>query len=95
MQPIGIVRRIDYMGRITIPKEVRRTMNLPDGTILGMFTDGENIILKKYIPQEVLLESLKTFESQLEQEEADLEFDKVKEIGNNIKNIHSLLSGKI
>lgn len=49
MKATGIVRRIDELGRIVIPKEIRRTMRLREGDPLEIFTDREGcIILKKY-----------------------------------------------
>lgn len=51
MRATGIVRRIDDLGRIVIPKEIRRTLRLREGTPLEIFTDREGeIILKKYSP---------------------------------------------
>ena len=51
MKATGIVRRIDDLGRIVIPKEIRRTLRLREGTPLEIFTDKEGeIILKKYSP---------------------------------------------
>ncbi len=51
MKATGIVRRIDDLGRIVIPKEIRRTLRLREGTPLEIFTDREGeIILKKYSP---------------------------------------------
>lgn len=51
MKATGIVRRIDDLGRVVIPKEIRRTLRLPEGTALEIYTDREDaIILKKYSP---------------------------------------------
>ncbi|MCI6677546.1 MAG: stage V sporulation protein T [Clostridiales bacterium] len=51
MKATGIVRRIDDLGRVVIPKEIRRTLRLREGTPLEIFTDKEGeIILKKYSP---------------------------------------------
>ncbi len=44
----GIVRRIDELGRIVIPKEIRKSMHIKNGEKLEIFIDKENIILKKY-----------------------------------------------
>lgn len=47
----GIVRRIDDLGRVVIPKEIRRTLRIREGDPLEIFTDREGeIILKKYSP---------------------------------------------
>ena len=51
MKATGIVRRIDDLGRVVIPKEIRRTLRIKEGTPLEIFTDREGeIILKKYSP---------------------------------------------
>lgn len=51
MKATGIVRRIDDLGRVVIPKEIRRTMRIREGDPLEIFVDGEGeVILKKYSP---------------------------------------------
>ena len=48
MKATGIVRRIDDLGRIVIPKEIRRTMRIREGDPLELFLDGNNIVFSKY-----------------------------------------------
>ena len=50
MKSTGIVRNLDQLGRLVIPKETRKAFNLNDGDPIEMFTDGDEIILKKYNP---------------------------------------------
>lgn len=51
MKATGIVRRIDDLGRIVIPKEIRKTLKIREGDPLEIFTDSEGeVILKKYSP---------------------------------------------
>lgn len=51
MKATGIVRRIDDLGRIVIPKEIRKTLKVKEGMPLEIYTDQEGgIILKKYLP---------------------------------------------
>lgn len=50
MKATGIVRRIDDLGRIVIPKEVRRTLHIDDGTPLELYVEGDKIIYRKYQP---------------------------------------------
>lgn len=51
MKATGVVRRIDDLGRIVLPKELRRTMRIKEGESLEIFIDGnDQIILKKYSP---------------------------------------------
>lgn len=50
MQDTGIVRRIDDLGRVVIPKEIRRTLKIREGDPLEIYTNKEELILKKYSP---------------------------------------------
>lgn len=51
MKATGVVRRIDDLGRIVVPKEIRKTLRIREGDPLEIFTDKEGeIILKKYSP---------------------------------------------
>ncbi len=51
MKATGIVRRIDDLGRVVIPKEIRRTMRIREGDPLEIFTDtGGEVVFKKYSP---------------------------------------------
>ena len=51
MKATGVVRRIDDLGRIVIPKEIRKTLRIKEGDPLEIFTDKEGeVILKKYSP---------------------------------------------
>ena len=50
MKATGIVRRIDDLGRVVIPKEIRRTMRIREGDPLEIFTDREGKSFKKYSP---------------------------------------------
>ncbi len=50
MKATGIVRRIDELGRVVIPKEIRRTLRIKDGDPLEIFTDRDELMLKKYSP---------------------------------------------
>ena len=48
MKSTGIVRRVDELGRIVLPKGMRDTMGIPEKTPLAIFVDGDDIILRKY-----------------------------------------------
>lgn len=50
MKYTGIVRRIDDLGRIVLPVELRRTLELDNGDSLEIFVEDNTIILKKYQP---------------------------------------------
>jgi transcriptional pleiotropic regulator of transition state genes len=50
MKSTGVVRRVDDLGRIVIPIETRRTLNVAEKDSLEIYVEGEEIILKKYEP---------------------------------------------
>ena len=50
MKSTGIVRGIDALGRIVLPKELRTSMHLDTDTKLEIFVDGDSIVLKKHRP---------------------------------------------
>jgi len=50
MKSTGIVRKVDELGRVVIPIELRRTLQIAEKDALEIYVDGEKIILKKYEP---------------------------------------------
>lgn len=50
MKSTGIVRKIDELGRIVVPKELRTTLEINEKDPVEIFVDGEQIVLKKYLP---------------------------------------------
>ena len=68
MKATGIVRRIDDLGRVVIPKEIRRTLRIREGDPLEIFTDREGgVILKKYSPIGELTDFSKEYAEALQQ----------------------------
>ena len=49
----GIVRKIDELGRIVLPIELRRTMDISERDTMEIFVDGSSIVLKKYVPEPI------------------------------------------
>jgi transcriptional pleiotropic regulator of transition state genes len=47
LKDTGMVRRLDDLGRIVIPKEVRRTLGMADGDAIEIYVDGEGVVLRK------------------------------------------------
>jgi AbrB family transcriptional regulator, transcriptional pleiotropic regulator of transition state genes len=50
MKSTGIVRKMDELGRIVIPKEIRKNLNIGEGDALEIYVDGDVVLLKKYQP---------------------------------------------
>ena len=58
MKSTGIVRRVDELGRIVLPIELRRSLNINGRDTLEIFVDDERIILKKYEPADIFTGSM-------------------------------------
>ena len=58
MRATGIIRRIDDLGRIVIPKEIRRSMNIQEGDPLEIYTDEKGLLLIPHIESETQIERL-------------------------------------
>jgi len=59
MKSTGIVRKIDPLGRVVLPKEIRKTFGINTKDPLEIFVDGESIILSKYEPACIFCSSVK------------------------------------
>ena len=58
MKATGIIRRIDELGRVVIPKEIRKMMKIKEGEALEIFTDNNKVIFQKQIiPEEQISEA--------------------------------------
>ncbi len=62
MKATGIVRKIDDLGRIVIPRELRRTLGMEIGDSLEIYVDADRVILKKYEPACVFCGSMDNIE---------------------------------
>src|SRR5690554_1774267 len=50
MKSTGMVRKVDELGRVVIPIELRRSLGIKEKDAIEIFVDGDQIVLKKYIP---------------------------------------------
>ena len=57
MKSTGIVRRVDELGRIVLPIELRRTLDIAERDTLEIFVEGSAVILKKYRPTCIFCDS--------------------------------------
>lgn len=53
MKNTGVVRKLDELGRITLPMELRRSLDLNEKDALQIYVDGDKIILEKYSPSDI------------------------------------------
>ena len=59
MKSTGIVRKVDELGRIVLPIELRRTLGIEEKDRIEIFVDGESIILRKYQPACIFFDNAK------------------------------------
>ena len=59
MKSTGIVRKVDELGRVVLPIEMRRTLDISEKDALEIYVDGDNIILRKYQESCVFCDSTK------------------------------------
>ncbi len=59
LKSTGIVRKVDELGRVVLPIELRRTLNIAEKDALEIYVDGQNIILKKYEPACIFCDNAK------------------------------------
>lgn len=84
MRATGIIRRIDDLGRVVIPKEIRRRFHIQEGDPLEILTSWEGVMFRKYNPTVSVKVSLNDLK-QVVQEESDLKsktamLEKIKEL---------------
>ena len=59
MKSTGIVRKVDELGRIVLPIELRRTLDIAEKDSLEIYVDGNSIVLKKYQPSCIFCDNAK------------------------------------
>ena len=59
MKSIGIVRKVDKLGRIVLPVELRKTLGIGDKDDLEIAVDGDQVVLRKYCPACIFCDSAK------------------------------------
>lgn len=83
MKATGIVRRLDDLGRVVIPKEIRRSMKIKEGDPLEIYTDKGTVVFRKYLPPidtEIIDNLIEAFDLRLtDYEDNENEYAKIKE----------------
>ena len=95
MKAVGIIRNIDRLGRLVIPAEMRRHMNIRVGDPIEFFTDNEGgIILRKYSLEEVLVETVDDLQNLASSYDGDLPFSVISEVRKHVAELKKLLDQK-
>ena len=93
MKTTGVIRRIDDLGRIVIPKEIRKNMRIKNGDSLEIFVDDDSVILKKYSPiesvEDAALKYAETFNQVIKHNIVVTDRDKVIAVSGPLKKKYS------
>lgn len=89
LKPTGIIRRVDDLGRIILPRDVRRQLNIQETTPMEIFVTKDGIFLKKYTPENDCSNALFEFKQQLET--TKLDSNTQMEIRQHIADIEKIL----
>lgn len=91
MNSTGIIRRIDDLGRVVVPRDMRKSFGLQEGTPLEVCATEEGILFKKYDPGITLLDIVKNLESALNDNYVELRVDATREIRMCISDLKEIL----
>lgn len=80
MKDTGIVRRIDEMGRVVLPKEIRKTLTINESDSLEIYVEGNEIIINKYSTEESIINTLENLDEILQEHECKLGILKTQEL---------------
>ena len=94
MKATGLVRRIDDLGRVVIPKEYRKVINVREGDPLEIFIIEDGIIFKKYRFSETINDNIERLIDSIEDAYYDVDTEKSKEVIGLLKAAMSILSDK-
>ena len=71
MRPTGIVRRIDDLGRVVIPKELRRSIGIKEGDPLEIFYNNDGIVMRKYSTMDEVGEAAQVLQNWIADQDSD------------------------
>lgn len=94
MKATGIIRRVDDLGRIVIPKEIRRDLRMGDGCPMEIIPTPGGILLKKYYAEESLSNLVSGINEEVEELCKDLGPERTGDIRKHIRDIQQLLKGE-
>lgn len=91
MKATGIIRRIDDLGRVIIPKEIRRVLSIREGDPLEIHIDDNMVCYRKYIPESDYINSIKSIIGNLV-EDSDINIDTKNKLNIKLKEAIELLN---
>lgn len=94
MRATGIVRRIDDLGRIVIPREIRKQFMISEGDSLEIFVNNDEIILRKYDVSIGLKELVRRMNNEFSDVKSDMETETANKIYEHISALQDILKNK-
>lgn len=91
MRATGIIRRVDDLGRIVIPKEIRRTLGVSDGTPMELFTEDGKLIMQKYEVEMCIEDRLNELQNTFLECKEDLDYETEKAISEHIEALSKIM----
>ena len=89
MKATGFIRRIDDLGRVVIPKEIRRTLNIREGDSLEVYVDSNMVILTPYAPWKDMSDQVQDirdrYADSMGAELTDTQFEIIQQMDNLVK----------
>ena len=92
MKSTGIVRRFDDLGRVVIPKEIRRKLLLKEGDPMEIFIEDGGVYLKKYVPDYNIIDMVDDVETKLEFMMDEIGHKNGRDVQQKLKEIKELLT---
>lgn len=90
MRATGIVRRVDDLGRIVIPKEIRRKLLIKDGEPMELFIEDDGVVFKKYRAAKSSIDVIEEAISFIYNDD-EIDFEQREDIISKLKEAHELL----
>ena len=92
MKATGIVRRIDDLGRVVIPKEIRKKFGIEEGDLLEIFVNKDEIILRKYDMTIGMKEVVRRLDDEFSNVKNDMEIETANKIYEHINALREILN---
>lgn len=91
MKATGIIRRVDDLGRIVIPKEIRRQLKITEGTPMELYSDGNKVIFQKYVPEADMANAVDDLRVSFLQTEEFFDMETATKIKDHIKGLMEII----
>ena len=88
---VGVIRRVDDLGRIVIPKEIRQTLGIVEGTPMELFVSEDGIYIKKHLLKASVIDMVRSLSEVVDSTDMEFGPDNTEKIQDHIQEIWKLL----